>query len=73
MSNAFERSRAIATVLLFCFLLLKPLEIVLFISCNAVVVECLCLKPCWCGGMIILFVMYGRMIFSSVLAMGESM
>ena len=44
----------------------------LFIVCSAVVVECLRLNPCWCGGMIILFVMYGRMIFSSVLAMGES-
>ena len=37
--------------------------IVLFISCNAVVVECLCLKPCWCGGMIVLLVMCGRMFF----------
>ena len=45
----------------FCFF--KPLVIVLFISCSAVVVERLCLKPCWCGGMIVLFVMYGRMIF----------
>ena len=36
MSNAFERSRAIPTVLFF-----KPLMIVLFISCSAVVVECL--------------------------------
>ena len=40
--------------------------IVLFISCSAVVVECLRLNPCWCGGNIILFVMYGRMIFSEV-------
>ena len=63
VSNDFERSRAIATVLLGGFLLLKPLVIVLFISCNAVVVECLCLKPCWCGGMIVLLVMCGRMIF----------
>ena len=35
-------------------------------------VKCLCLKPCWCGGMIMLLVMCGRMIFSSVFAMGES-
>ena len=69
VSNAFERSRAIATVL---FFLLKAWVIVLFISCNAVVVECLCLKPCWCGGMIVLLVMCGRMIFSSVFALGES-
>ena len=57
----------------FCFFFLKPLVIVLFISCSAVVVECLCLKPCWCGGMIVLLVMCDRMIFfSSVFAMGES-
>ena len=62
VSNAFDRSRAIATVLLFvCFL--KPLVIVLLISCSAVVVECLCIKPCWCGSMIMLLVMCGRMIF----------
>ena len=46
--------------------------IVLFILCNAVVVECLCLKPCWCGCMIVLLVMCSRMIFSSVFAVGES-
>ena len=60
MLNAFERSRAIATVLF--FFLLKPL-VIMFFFCSAVVVECLRLNPCWCGGMIILFVMYGRMIF----------
>ena len=47
-------------------------SVVLFILCSAVVVECLRLNPCLCGGMIIFFVMYGRMIFSSVLAVGES-
>ena len=72
VSNAFERPRAIAMVLFF-FFLLKLLEIMLFILCSAVAVECLRLNPCWCGGMIMLFVMCGRMIyFSSVLAMGES-
>ena len=69
--NGFKRSRAIATAL-FYFLLLKPLVIVLFISCNAVVLECLCLKPYWCGGMIVLLVMWDRLIFSSVFAIGES-
>ena len=44
----------------------------LFISCSAAVVESLCLKPCWCVGMIMLLLMCGRMIFSSVFAMGES-
>ena len=46
--------------------------VVLFILCSAVVVECLCLNRCWCGGMIMLFVMCGRMIFSSFFAMGDS-
>lgn len=39
--------------------------------CNAVTVECLCLKPCWCAGMFTLFVKCGSMTFSSVLAIGE--
>ena len=30
------------------------------------------IKPCWCGGMIMLLGMCGKMIFSSVFAMGES-
>ena len=44
------------------------------VQCSVVVVECLCLNPCWCGGMFMLFVMCGisRMIFLSVFAMGES-
>ena len=44
MSNAFERSRAIAMDLF--LLLLKPLVTVLFILCRVVAVECLCLNPC---------------------------
>ena len=52
-----------------CFFVVKKsdcvvyLVIVLFISCSAIVVKCLCLKPCWCGGMNVLLVMCGRMIF----------
>lgn len=44
---------------------------VLLIWCSAVVVDLCCLNPCWCSGSVMLFVMCGRMIFSSVLAMGE--
>ena len=39
--------------------------------CKAVTVECLCLKPCWCGGIFTLSVKCGSMTFSSVLAIGE--
>lgn len=45
---------------------------VLFMLCRAVVVECCFLKPCWNVFVGMFCVMYGRMIFSSVLAMGES-
>ena len=43
----------------------------LFMKCSAVVVECPCLKPCWCDASVMLSVMYGSIIFSIVLAMGE--
>ena len=43
----------------------------LFMMCSAVVVEYPLLKPCWCGGGVMFAVMYGCMIFSSVLAMGN--
>ena len=33
--------------------------------------ECLCLKPCWCGGIFTLSVKCGSMTFSSALAIGE--
>lgn len=36
------------------------------------VVECFVLNPCWCVVFGMLCVMYGRMIFSSVLAIGDS-
>ena len=38
---------------------------------SAVVVECFCLNPCWCSDWLMLLVMSGRMVFSSVLAIGE--
>ena len=46
---------------------LKPVAMVLFVLCTAVLVEWLLLKPCcveMCG---MLFVMYVRSVFSSVL------
>ena len=44
---------------------------VLFMVCSAVTVECFVRNPCWCVGGVMLFVMCGRSIFSSVLAMGD--
>ena len=71
VSKALLMSNAIIIVLCGGCNLLKPLVMVLFMLCNAVVVECLVLKPCWCDRYVMLFVMNGCMIFSSVLAMGE--
>ena len=51
--------------------LLKPVAMVLFMLCSAVLVECLLLKPCcveMCG---MLFVMYGSSVFFSVFAITE--
>ena len=50
---------------------LKPVAMVLFMLCIAVLVEWLLLKPCcveMCG---MLFVMYGSSVFSSVVAIAE--
>ena len=50
---------------------LKPVAIVLFMVCSAVLVEWFLLKPCcveMCG---ILFVMYGSSVFSSGFAITE--
>lgn len=44
---------------------------VLFMVCSAVTVECLVRKPCWWVGGVMLCVMCGRSIFSSVLAIGD--
>ena len=45
---------------------------VLFMVWRAVTVECFVRKPCWWLGGVMLFVICGRSIFSSVLAMGDS-
>jgi len=72
VSKAFDMSRATATVCCGGCRLLKPVVIMLFMLCRAVVVECLVRNPCWCGGEVTLSVMCGRIIFSSVFAIGES-
>lgn len=71
VSKALDMSNAMAMVLSGGLLLLNPVTMVLFILCSAVVVDLCCLKPCWCSGSVMLFVICGRSIFSSVLAMGD--
>ena len=72
VSKAFDMSSAIVTVLWGGFCLLKPCVMVLFMVWRAVTVECFVRKPCWWLGGVMLFVICGRSIFSSVLAMGDS-
>ena len=72
VSNALDMSSAMAIVRCGGLRWLSPVVMMLFMLCSAVLVERCCLKPCWCSGSVMLFVMCGRIIFSSVLAMGES-
>ena len=71
VSNAFVMSNDVMIVGFGGLVSLKPVMVSLLIWCSAVVVECCFFNPCW----VVLFgmfaVMYGSMIFSSVLAMGE--
>ena len=71
VSNALLMSRAIAIVRCGGLFALSPVVIVLFMWCSAVMVDLFCLNPCWCSGSVMWFVMNGRIIFSSVFAMGE--
>jgi hypothetical protein len=50
VSNALDMSKATATVRCAGLFLLKPVVMMLFTLCSAVVVEWLVLKPCWCCG-----------------------
>ena len=50
---------------------LKPVAMVLFMLCSAVLVERLLLKPCCVEMCVMLFVMYGSSVFSSVFAITE--
>ena len=71
VSNAFDMSSAIAIVLSGGFFLLKPVVIVVCIVFRAVIVKCFVLNLCWCVWLCKLFVMRGKIIFFSVLAIGD--
>ena len=67
VSNALLMSSATIIVRSCGLFWLKPVAMVLFMLCSAVLVEWLPLKP-WCVEMCwMLFVMYGNSVFSSVL------
>ena len=57
VSNALLMSSAIAMVRCGGCFLLKPVVMVLFMWCSAVVVDLCYLKPCWCSGSEMLSVM----------------
>ena len=67
VTNALLMSSATVIVRSSSLFWLKPVAMMLFILCSAVLVEWLLLKPCcveMCG---MLFVMYASSVFSSVL------
>ena len=71
VSNALLMSSANVIVRSGGLFWLKPVAMVLFMLCSAVLVEWLPLKPCcvdMCG---VLFVMYGSSVFSSVFSITE--
>ena len=71
VSNALLMSSATVIVRSGGLFWLKPVAMVLFILCIAVLVEWLILKPCcveMCG---MLFVMYGSSVFSIVFAITD--
>ena len=55
--NAFGMSSVMAIVLSGGFYLLKPIIIVVFIVCKAVMEECFVLNQCWCVWLCKMFVM----------------
>ena len=67
VSNALLMTSATVIVRFGGLLWLKPVAIVLFMVCSAVLVEWLLLKPCCMEMCVMLFVMYGSSVFSSVL------
>ena len=68
VSNVLPMSSANVIVRSGCMFWLKPLAMVLFVVCSAVLVEWLFLKPCCVEMCEILFVMYGSSDFSGVFA-----
>ena len=67
VSNAFFMSSATVIVRSGGLFWLNPVAMMLFILCNAVLVEWLLLKPCYVEIYVMLFMMYGSSVFSSVL------
>ena len=70
-SNALVMSSATLIVPSGGLFWLKPVAMVLFMLCSAVLVEWLLLKPCCVEMCEMLFVMHGSSIFSSVFAITE--
>ena len=71
VSNVLRMSSATVIVCSGGLFWLKPVAMVLFMLCSAVLLEWLVLKPCcveMCG---MLFVMYGSSVFSCVFAITE--
>ena len=67
VSNALLMSSATVMVRSGGLFWLNPVAMVLFMLCSAVLVEWLLLKPCCVDICVMLFVMYGSSVFSSVL------
>ena len=71
VSNALLMSSPTVSVRYGGLFWLKPVVMGLFMLCSAVLVEWLVLKP-WCVEMcVMLYVMYGSSVFSSVFAIPE--
>ena len=66
VSNALHMSSTTVIVRSGGLFWLKPVAMVLFMVCSAMLVEWLLLKPCCMEMCWMLFVMYGSSVFSSV-------
>ena len=71
VSNALLMSSATVILRSGGLFWLKPVAMVLFMLCSAVLVEWLLLKPCCVEMCEMLFVMYGSSVFSRVFAITE--
>ena len=71
VSNALLKSNATTMVRVGGMGWLKPVATVLLMLCSAVFVECLVLNPCGVVMFGMLWVMYGRITFSSVFAITD--
>ena len=68
VSNALLMSSATVIVRYTVLFWLKPVAMVLFMLCSAVLLEWLLLNPCCVEMCVMLFVMYGSSVFSSIFA-----